>query len=179
MTPWHGNAFCIIGLLWRESRDDLWIPLRRVNNVVLWCFFVACLNELLNKRLSCRWIELRLHDAYDTSLQGICADSFLYTMRHEEHGVSNVQKYIEAREDIHVYAWVNLVTIGSCNVLARNRRKVINWNRLTYQFGCDSLFHKSIQENILQILLMSRFLEWKFINIVSVCVYIYLQIDSI
>ena len=40
MMLWHGNAFCIIGTLWRESTGDScwWISPQRASDTKLWCF---------------------------------------------------------------------------------------------------------------------------------------------
>ena len=78
------NDFCIIGPLWGESSSDWWIPLAGDQLCVIrsfgvffcccyWflfvCFFVICLNKLLNKQTNSRSSgDLRRHAADVTSM---------------------------------------------------------------------------------------------------------------
>ena len=54
-TSWHGNAFCITGLLQVEPPVDSRhkAPVIRIFDV----FFVVSLNMMLSKHSSCRWCE--------------------------------------------------------------------------------------------------------------------------
>ena len=54
MTSSRGNVSGITSPLWGESTADRCIPPTKVSNAELRCFFILCLNKLLNKQSSCR-----------------------------------------------------------------------------------------------------------------------------
>ena len=41
MTSPNGNIFGVTGPLWRESTGHRWIPLTKVSDAELWCFFIC------------------------------------------------------------------------------------------------------------------------------------------
>ena len=49
VTSSNGNIFQVTGPLWREFTGHRWIPLTKVSNAELWCFFDLCLNKRLSK----------------------------------------------------------------------------------------------------------------------------------
>ena len=82
MTSPNGNIFLVTGPLWGESTGHRWIPLTKVSDAELWCFFVS-LNKRLNKQLRhrpclcCCVPHICVHDCHNLNVTSSNAFSWM------------------------------------------------------------------------------------------------------
>ena len=72
MTSSNGNIFCVTCPLCGEFTGHWWIPLTKVSDVELWCFFHLRLNKRLKKHSWGWWFEMLSCSLWYTVNADIC-----------------------------------------------------------------------------------------------------------